>query len=108
MICRGMLNLIEQNLGELVRLCRKYDVRRLDAFGSAVRGDFDLQRSDFDFLVEFNNFTVQNAADRYFGLLGDLEALFGRKVDLISDQAIRNPYFRKAVDQERVNVYAAA
>lgn len=104
----GMLDVIEQNLSGLVGLCRKYDVRRLDTFGSAVRGDFDPQRSDLDFLVQFNNFTVENAADRFFGLLADLEALFGRRVDLISDQAIRNPYFRRAVDQERVNLYAAA
>jgi hypothetical protein len=103
-----MLDLIESNLAQLVRLCQKYDVRRLDAFGSAVRGDFDPRRSDLDFLIQFNNLTIENAADRYFGLLDDLEALFGRKVDLVSDQAIKNPYFRQAVDQERVNLYAAA
>jgi predicted nucleotidyltransferase len=99
--------LIEQHRGRLLELCRKYDVRRLDLFGSAARGDFDSGASDLDFLVEFNNFTIHNAADRYFDLLFDLEVLFGRKVDLVSDKAIRNPYFRKSVDAERVNLYAA-
>lgn len=102
-----MIELIEHQRPQLFELCRKYDVRRLDIFGSAVRGDFDPEKSDLDFLVQFNNFTIHNAADRYLDLLFDLEALFGRKVDLVSDQAIRNPYFRKAVDAERVNLYAA-
>jgi predicted nucleotidyltransferase len=102
-----MVDLIEQQRPKLLELCRKYDVRRLDIFGSAVRQDFNPKESDLDFLVQFNNFTIHNAADRYFDLLFDLEALFGRKVDLVSDLAIRNPYFRKAVDAERVNLYAA-
>src|SRR5437879_6081756 len=103
-----MNRLIEQNLHRITELCRKYDVRRLDLFGSAVRDDFDAEhQSDLDFLVEFNNFTIYNAADRYFNFLSDLESLFGRKIDLVSDRAIRNPYFRKAVDEERLNLYAA-
>ena len=102
-----MVGLIEQHRPQLLELCRKYDVHRLDVFGSAVREDFDPDQSDLDFLVQFNNFTIHNAADRYFDFLFDLEALFGRKVDLISDLAIRNPYFRKAVDAERTNLYAA-
>jgi len=102
-----MLDLIEQHRAQIESLCKKYDVRRLDVFGSAVSGEFDPRRSDLDFLIEFNDFTVHNAADRYFEFLSDLESLLGRKVDLISDKAIRNPYFRSSVDAERVNLYAA-
>ena len=75
--------------------------------GSAVREDFDPTRSDLDFVVEFNNFTIENAADRYLGLLVDLEDLFGRKIDLVSYRAIRNPYFKQVVDNTRVTLYAA-
>jgi predicted nucleotidyltransferase len=81
-------------------------VSRLDLFGSATRSDFDPDASDLDFVVSFENFTIENAADRYFDLLSDLEQLFGRKVDLVTDASIRNPYFRKSVDQERVTLYA--
>jgi len=102
-----MVDLIAKHRQQLVELCRKYDVARLDVFGSAVRGDFDPAHSDLDFLVDFHNFTIHNAADRFFDLLSDLEKLFGRKIDLVSDTAIRNPYFRKSVDEERVNLYAA-
>lgn len=102
-----MIELIEERRPQLIELCRRYDVRRLDLFGSALRPDFDPASSDLDFLVEFNELTLENGADRYFGLLEDLEALFGRKIDLVDDEAIRNPYFRHVVDRARVSLYAA-
>ncbi len=102
-----MLTLIEQHRSEMNDLCRHYRVRKLDLFGSAAKGTFDPAKSDLDFLVEFDNLSRGNAADRFLGLLGDLEDLFGRKIDLVSDSAIRNPYFRKVVDEARVALYAA-
>ena len=102
-----MNSLVEQHLSQLLDLCRKYDVRRLDLIGSATRSDFDPTKSDLDFVVEFNDFNVSNAADRYLGLLIDLEDLFKRKIDLVSYRAIRNPYFKQIVDQTRVMLYAA-
>jgi predicted nucleotidyltransferase len=102
-----MVEVIEQCRSGLSDLCRKYDVRRLDLIGSAVRDDFDPDRSDLDFVVEFNDFNVDNAADRYLGLMVDLEDLFSRPIDLVSYRAIRNPYFKQVVDQTRVPVYAA-
>ncbi len=102
-----MISLIEEHRAQLFSLCRKYDVRRLDLFGSAARGDFKPATSDLDFLVEFNDLSTQNAADRYLGLMLDLEDLFGRKVDLVSARAIRNPYFQQVVDRTRIPLYAA-
>jgi predicted nucleotidyltransferase len=102
-----MVAQIEQHRPELLALCRKYGVRRLDLFGSATRQDFDPSRSDIDFIVEFNDFTVENAADRFLGLMVDLEDLFGQRVDLVSYRAIRNPYFKQVVDETRVPLYAA-
>jgi predicted nucleotidyltransferase len=99
--------MIEQNRERLLDLCRRYRVRRLDLFGSAAGNGFNPDTSDLDFVVEFEDFTVDNAADRYLGLLVDLEELFGRKVDLVSYRAIRNPYFKKIVDRTRVQLYAA-
>lgn len=87
-------------------LCRRYGVRRLDVFGSAVAGDFDPARSDLDLLVEFEE-RPRGLADAYFGLMDDLERLSGRKVDLITDRSIRNPYFRAAVERQRRPIYAA-
>jgi predicted nucleotidyltransferase len=102
-----MLDLIEQNRTPLKALCNKYGVRRLDLFGSAAEGQFDPERSDLDFVVDFSEQASMDAFDRFFGLQFDLEALFGRKVDLVTDRSIRNPYFRRSVDTSRIPVYDA-
>jgi uncharacterized protein len=102
-----MSPLIEQYRAQLDELCRRYRVRRLDLFGSATRDDFDPQRSDLDFLVEFEDYRLENASDRYLGLMVDLEDLFGRRIDLVSTKAIENPYFRKEILRTRVPLYAA-
>jgi predicted nucleotidyltransferase len=102
-----VIDLIDQHRSQLHELCRKYNVRRLDLFGSAARGNFDPASSDLDFAVEFNDFNVINAADRFFGLMVDLEDLFERRIDLVSYPAIRNPFFKQAVDQTRRMLYVA-
>lgn len=102
-----MISLIEKHREELMQLCRKYKVERLEIFGSATRSDFDEASSDLDFLVQFSDFSIENAADRYLGLLVDLEDLFHRKIDLVSYRAIRNPFFKQVVDATRVSLYAA-
>jgi predicted nucleotidyltransferase len=92
---------------ELSQLCARYGVKRLELFGSGSRDDFDPKKSDFDLLVEFADPKPEGAFDRYFGLKEDLERLLRRPVDLVETQAIRNPYFRQAVRQDRILVYAA-
>jgi len=98
------LNLAEYS-DELSRLCAIYGVKRLELFGSASRSDFDLKNSDLDFLVEFAEYRSTGAFDRYFGLKEDLERLFHRPVDLVEINAIKNPYFREAIEQDKVVVY---
>jgi len=102
-----MIDLIERHRAEVEALCRRYLVKRLEVFGSAADGTFDLATSDLDFLVEFLPVEPGRIAPDYFGLLHALEDLFGRKVDLVMDRAIRNPYFRRGVDETRTPVCAA-
>ncbi len=90
---------------ELSNLCNAYGVERLELFGSASRGDFDRKESDLDFLVDFRDSHPLGAFDRYFGLKEDLERLFQRPIDLIEVKAINNPYFRQAVEKDKVLVY---
>jgi predicted nucleotidyltransferase len=101
-----MINEIELHGEELHALCRRFHVRRLDLFGSAARGDFDPELSDIDFIVEFERDTPLHPFDAYFGLKEELEALFGRKVDLVELNAVRNPYLKASIEQSRENVYA--
>ncbi len=88
-------------------LCRRHHVRRLDLFGSAVTGHFDLARSDLDMLVTFDDLPPGRYADAYFELKSDLERLFGRDVDLVTAAALQNPFFRREVETHRQTLFAA-
>ncbi len=98
---------LEQRRAELEALCRRYGVRRLELFGSAATGQDRPGESDIDFLVEFGPLADGGYADTYFGLLESLEELFERPVDLVVASAIRNPYFRDAVERTKAPLYAA-
>lgn len=99
---------IFDKLDEIRELCRKYNVRRLDLFGSALRDDFALERSDLDFLVEYEPQAPAAHAESYFGLWFALEDMFGRSVDLIERQTVKNPYIAQAIHATRVLVYDSA
>ena len=104
-----MIALVRDRSAELRLLCIRYNVARLALFGSAARGrDFQPESSDLDFLVEFAPLPANRRADRYFGLLADLEQLFHRSVDLLDVAAIRNPYLEQAVAASEELLYAAA
>ena len=102
----AMIPLIQHNLDALRDLCRKYEVKRLELFGSAARGDFT-EESDIDFFVEFQNYADPRIADFWFGLQEDLEELFGVRVELTSALTSTNPYFLEVANRHRVALYAA-
>jgi predicted nucleotidyltransferase len=103
-----MIDQIELDREELRELCYRFHVRRLDLFGSAARGDFDPERSDIDFLVEFDRrFPEALSLRTYFGLKETLEALFGRPVDLVEPGAVRNPYLKANIERAREPVFGA-
>ena len=83
---------------QLVALCRRYAVARLDVFGSSARGDFRPD-SDVDLLVEFLPGTRVGLL-HLSGLQLELEELIGRKVDLVPrgglKDAIRDEVLREA------------
>jgi predicted nucleotidyltransferase len=99
---------IAERKEELVALCRRYGVARLEVFGSAARGfDFDAAASDADFLVEFLGESQLPALEQFFGLADALEQLLGRRVDLIESGALRNPFILTGISRSRELVYAA-
>lgn len=102
-----MIDDVTRRRVELAVLCRRFYVRWLDLFGSAARGDFDAEKSDLDFLVEFDRGGPIDAFEAYFGLKEALEELFGRPVDLVEAGAVENPYLKASIEASRENVYAA-
>ena len=100
-----MIDLVTQHLDEIAALCRRYGVRRLDLFGSAATGEFDPETSDLDFVATFADTLSPDYADRYLDFADALEALFGRPVDVLTENMIGGPYFHQAVEAARQPVY---
>ena len=48
-----------------------------------------------------------SASKQYFGFMSELEDLYGRKVDLIEQRGVRNPFFKASLEEQEVNVFAA-
>lgn len=98
---------IEKHRAEIEELCRRYGVRTLDVFGSATTDGFDEDRSDVDFIVDFSEAARRNYFHAYFDLKEALEALLGRRVDMMTAGPIRNPFLRRGVEETREPLYAA-
>ena len=97
---------LQAALDAVRRVAMAHHVARLEAFGSAVTDRLHGE-SDVDLLVSFRPMRVLEHGTHFFGPKGDLEALFGRRVDLLESDALANPSFLRAIASERVLLYAA-
>ncbi len=98
------MTLIDTTRDKLNNLCEKHNVKELYLFGSILTDRF-IDSSDVDILVQFGSVELEQYADNYFDFKEELELLFKRPVDLVENQAIKNPVFRKVVDREKQLVY---
>ena len=98
------MKLLENNISQIVALCRKHKVSKLFAFGSILTNRFN-DESDVDLLVSFNKSEVTDYFDNYFDFKYSLEDVLGREVDLVEEQTIKNPYLKKNVDATKLLIY---
>ena len=101
-----MNHLLVTYAAEIEQICQRYQVRRLDAFGSVLSDTFG-DHSDVDFLVEFERDGYVGAFEQFMGLKENLEALLDRRVDLIVNRPFRNPYFQREIEETKQVIYAA-
>jgi predicted nucleotidyltransferase len=102
-----MQDFITAKREEIAELCRTHHVKRLAVFGSAVRDDFDPQRSDVDLLVEFQSEGIDNFSDNFWDLLDAFQSLFGRRVDLVTSRSLINPFIIRSIRENQERLYAA-
>ncbi len=92
----------------LFDLCEKHKVSHLFLFGSALRDDFNEDRSDLDFIVEFlPTIPVLEFAHNFFAFQFGLEDLFGKSIDLICSNELKNPVLLSEIENSKVELYAA-
>lgn len=98
------MKLIESNIQKIIDLCKKHKVRRLFVFGSILTNRFN-EDSDVDLIVDFDKAEVKDYFTNFFDFKYSLEDLLGRKIDLLEEQTIRNPYLKKNVDATKTLIY---
>lgn len=91
-------------MDRIAALCRKYKVDKLWVFGSILTSRFT-SKSDVDFSVRFHYNLVDDMFVTFFDFVDELQTVLGRKVDLVDETAINNPYFRKELDSTKRLIY---
>ena len=100
------MNELEIYTNDISQLCVKHKVKKLYVFGSVLANKFSTE-SDIDFIVDFEFTDLENYADNYYNLKFSLETILHRSIDLLEEKAIKNPYFKQSVNNQRQLVYAA-
>lgn len=102
------MKLIEMNMDKIIALCKKYKVAKLWVFGSILTDRFN-DNSDVDFSVNFDSDTINREnldyADLFFDFLDELKNIIGREVDIVFDDCVKNPYFKKELDSTKQLIY---
>lgn len=98
------MTVLLDNIDQIRELCLKNQVKTLFAFGSVVNGNFKAD-SDIDLVVDIEDGNPFTYSDKYFDLKFKLIDLLGRKIDLLEERAIKNPYFREELERTKVLIY---
>jgi predicted nucleotidyltransferase len=99
------MNLILQNITGIHSICQQHQVEQLFIFGSINTENFN-EQSDIDILIIFSpSIDPAKYFDNYMDFKEKMEALLKREVDIVENQAVRNPIFRKILDRDKILVY---
>lgn len=99
------MHLITDNLEQIYALCRKYGVKTLSVFGSILTPRFN-ENSDVDFSATF--YPEEDplvAGENFLNLYMDLEDLMGRRIDLVDEDNLKNPYFKEELEETKQLIY---
>ena len=99
-----MNSILKNQLDTIRSLCKRYRVKTLYVFGSVLTPNFDTY-SDIDLLVDFLDQDALQYASNYFQFKFELEKLFNRKIDLLEERALKNPYFIENINQKKQLLY---
>lgn len=101
----GIENLIKDRYAGFIELCRSHNVETVYAFGSSVTGGFNPKTSDIDLLVSVDIDDPVSRGETLLHLWDGFEALFKRKVDLLTGESIRNPYLKSSIERTKKLIY---
>lgn len=100
-----LMTLIKERYTDFVELCRSHKVGKIYAFGSSITDRFDAEKSDIDIVVKVDIDDPIERGEALLSLWDKLEGLFKRKVDLLTDDSIRNPYLKANINRTKKLIY---
>ena len=95
---------IHYNIDNLNKLCINYNVEKMYLFGSVLNSKFN-ENSDIDLLVKFKEIELAEYFNNYINFKEKLVALYGREVDLLEEQTLRNPILIKSINNSKELIY---
>lgn len=98
------MTLLDSHLTDIRKLCSDHKVKELYAFGSVLTNKFNSE-SNVDFVVDFDPIEMSLYADNYFDFKFSLQNILNRPIDLLEEKAIKNPYFRQNINEQRQLIY---
>ena len=102
-----MIKIVEDKIEQIIALSKLHCVSAIALFGSAAKETMN-EKSDIDFLVQFSDdLYILDYADNYFSFLENLQALLGRKIDLVTEKSLKNSVLIEEIKKTKVELYAA-
>ena len=98
------MGIVDRNMEDLKKLCAIHNVEKMYLFGSALNSNFN-KKSDIDLLVKFKSIELSKYFDNYMDFKNNLEKLFGREVDLVEEQTLRNPILINSINKSKELIY---
>lgn len=100
-----MVSMIKKHTSSIRDICKALHVKQLYVFGSGA-GDSLKKESDLDFLISFReDLSPDEYADNYFSMHQKLETLFKRKIDLVTERSLSNPFFIESINRTKKLIY---
>jgi len=102
----GMKTAIAIDDDAIIRFCHKWRIAEMSLFGSVLRPEEFREDSDVDVMVTFQDDARWTLFD-FVDMQDELTQLFGRKADLLSKRALKNPFRRRSILSSARVLYAA-
>ena len=101
----NLIAILKERHEEFIKICASHQVEKIYAFGSSITDHFDPAKSDIDLIIEL---AIQDPivyGETLLSLWNTLESFFNRKVDLLTEESIQNPYLRKSIESTKKLIY---
>ena len=101
----NLITILKDHNSDFIKICASHRVEKIYAFGSSITNHFDPVKSDIDLIVELDLQDPIEYGETLLYLWNALESFFDRKVDLLTEESIQNPYLRKSIEATKKLIY---